>query len=177
MPGLVVFFFFFWLCSVLIAVMGPHCCAWAFSSWGEQGLFSSCGARASHCGGFSCGARALKHKGLVVVALRLSCPAARGIFPDQGSNPWLLQLAGRFFTTEPPGNWSSIIFYLLTSFPLRPWGTPFPHTRACLPLCLLPFFPVGRGPPSPGVVHISCKKGLVMQSCGRFLMITSPSSE
>ena len=27
---------------------------WAFSSCGEQGLFSRCGAWASHCGGFSC---------------------------------------------------------------------------------------------------------------------------
>ena len=30
-----------------------------FSRLGEQGLLSSCGARASHCGGFSCGAQAL----------------------------------------------------------------------------------------------------------------------
>ena len=35
-------------------VLGPRCCALAFSSRGERGLLSSCGARASHCGGFSC---------------------------------------------------------------------------------------------------------------------------
>ena len=32
-----------------------------FSSCGQQGLLSSCGARASHCGGFFCGARALEY--------------------------------------------------------------------------------------------------------------------
>ena len=31
-----------------------HCCAWAFSSCNKWGLLSSCKARASHCGGFSC---------------------------------------------------------------------------------------------------------------------------
>ena len=51
--------------------------------------------RDSYCGGFSCcGARALGAWASVVVArelsscgMRLSCSAACGIFPDQGSNP------------------------------------------------------------------------------------------
>ena len=31
------------------------CCCWqVFSSWGYWGLLSSCGARTSHCGDFSC---------------------------------------------------------------------------------------------------------------------------
>ena len=59
-----------------------------------------CGARASHCGGFSCcGAQALGMQASIVVAHRLqsagpvavahgtSCSAACEIFPDQGSNP------------------------------------------------------------------------------------------
>ena len=62
-----------------------------------------CGARASHCGGFSCWAawalgtwasvvvaRGLSSCGTwasVVVAHGLSCSAACGIFPDQGLNP------------------------------------------------------------------------------------------
>ena len=71
------------------------------------GLFSSCGKRTSHCGGFfCCGAQALgqvgfsslQHVGSAVVALRLyntclivvahglSCSAICGIFPDQGLN-------------------------------------------------------------------------------------------
>ena len=82
-----------------------------FCSCSEQGLLSSWGARASHCGGFSCcGAQALgpaglsswrhvssvveehglKSTGSVVVVHRLSCPTACGIFLDQGSNPCLL---------------------------------------------------------------------------------------
>ena len=40
-----------------------------FSSWGELGLLFTCGARASHCGGFSCcRARALGHVSSVVLA-------------------------------------------------------------------------------------------------------------
>ena len=39
--------------------------------------------------------------GSVVVALGLSCSAARGIFPNQGLK-LSLALAGRFFSTEPP---------------------------------------------------------------------------
>ena len=36
-----------------------------FSSCGEQGLLSRCGAQSSYGGGFSCcGARALRHRGL-----------------------------------------------------------------------------------------------------------------
>ena len=62
-----------------------------------------CGARASHCGGFSCcgtqalGARAsvavargVQSAGSVVVAHGLGCSVACGIFPDQGANPCLL---------------------------------------------------------------------------------------
>ena len=36
------------------AMLGLCWCTQAFSSCGEQGRCSSCGARASHCGGFSC---------------------------------------------------------------------------------------------------------------------------
>ena len=65
-PSVVVFFFFF------LAVLGLHCC-WTFpSSCSEWGPLSSCTARVSHCGGFSCfGAQAVGHGGSVVVAPRL----------------------------------------------------------------------------------------------------------
>ena len=47
----------------------------------------SFGAWASHCGGFSCcRAQALGTQALVVVIGGLSCPAACGISPGQGSN-------------------------------------------------------------------------------------------
>ena len=42
--------------------------------------------------------------GSVVLAHRLSCLAACGIFPDQGSNPCHLHWAGGFLTTGPQGN-------------------------------------------------------------------------
>ena len=48
------FFLYFWLCWIFVAVQ-------AFSSCGKWGLLSSCCARVSHCGGFSCGAWALGH--------------------------------------------------------------------------------------------------------------------
>ena len=52
-------------------------------------LFSSCSARASHWGGFSCcRAPALGIRALVAVTHGPSCYAACGIFPERGSNLW-----------------------------------------------------------------------------------------
>ena len=92
------FFFNVWLCWVFIAA-----CTGFFSSCCEQGLLCSCGARASHCSGFSCCcAQALEHMGFHSCSFqalehrRNSCGAwaqllyARGVFPDQESNPCLL---------------------------------------------------------------------------------------
>ena len=64
-----------------------HCCAWSFSTWDKQsqspavlhGLLievASLVAKQGFC-----------RAGAVVVPHTLSCPAACGIFPDQGSNP------------------------------------------------------------------------------------------
>ena len=80
-----------------------------------------CGARASHCGGFSGGARALGTQALVVVARRLSscgsqalerrlssCGAQASLLrsvwnlPGPGLEPVSSALAGRFLTTAPP---------------------------------------------------------------------------
>ena len=69
---------------VFWAVLGL-CCG-LFSSWPAQGLLSSWGAWASHCGGFSCalawltgsragGLQSLQREGLVVMACRLSAQA------------------------------------------------------------------------------------------------------
>ena len=79
---------------LFLAVLGLHCCAWAFSSCKDWGLFSSCGVGASHCGGFSsCGAWALGawaseswHVCSVGVVRELCCPVAHGIFLGQESN-------------------------------------------------------------------------------------------
>ena len=46
------FIYFFFL---FLAVLGLHCCPSFYSSCRERRLFSSCGAPASHCSGFSCG--------------------------------------------------------------------------------------------------------------------------
>ena len=73
--------------------------AWVSSSCGAQGLFSSCGVRASHCGGPLAvehglsvhGLLELRLAGSVVTVRVLSRPAACGIFPHPGSNPRPLQ--------------------------------------------------------------------------------------
>ena len=73
-------FFFFWLCWVFIAARGLFLVA-------ASGDYSSfC------CAGFSLQwflllwSMGSRHTGSVVVAHQLSCSAACGIFPDQGSN-------------------------------------------------------------------------------------------
>ena len=73
------FFFFFKVTYLFLAVLGLFCCAWVFSSCGEQGLLSGCSPQAP-------GARASG-----VVAHRLSCPASCGIPPDQDWTrvPWI----------------------------------------------------------------------------------------
>ena len=70
-----------------MAALGLRCCARAFSSCGEWGLLFVAVrglliSVASRCRAWAVGAQAS-----VVVAQGLSCSAACGIFPDQGSNP------------------------------------------------------------------------------------------
>ena len=67
-----------------MALLGLHCRAWALSSWGEWGLLSSWGLRATHWGGFLV-ADPRAWASVVVVVLGLSCSAACGIFLDHGS--------------------------------------------------------------------------------------------
>ena len=67
--------FYFWLHWVFVAVRG------LFSSCSERGLLLLWSTGSRRAGFSSCG-----HLGSVVVARGLSCSAARGIFPDQGSN-------------------------------------------------------------------------------------------
>ena len=111
----IIVFVYFWPCWVFVA-----------------GLLSSCrerGLLALWCAGFplrwflllqivgswACRLPWLQHMGSVVVAPRfqstgslavgqgLSCSATFGVFLDQGANPMSPALAGRLFTTEPPG--------------------------------------------------------------------------
>ena len=72
----------------ILDALGLCSCAQAFSLVaGSRGYSFHCGAWASHCGGFSCcGAWALGAQASVVVAHRLSCSIACGIFLEQGLN-------------------------------------------------------------------------------------------
>ena len=59
-----------------MAVLGLCCCAWDFSSYGEQELRSSSSVQASRCSDFSFGAQTLGSWASVVVGLGLwSCGA------------------------------------------------------------------------------------------------------
>lgn len=54
---------------LFLAVLGLHSCSQAYSSCGERGLLSCCGARASRCRGFPCGALVLEERASAVAAL------------------------------------------------------------------------------------------------------------
>ena len=83
-----------------------------FSSRGKQGLLSSCGVWASHCGGFSrraAWAHGLRSCSLQALGRLRSCGAQAqplcGMrdLPRPGMEPVSPALAGRIFTTQPPG--------------------------------------------------------------------------
>ena len=92
--------FVYLLISLFSAVLGRQWCLQAFASCSEQRLLSSCSAQACHCVGFPYGRAWAPEWGLSTCGHGLSCSAACGIFPDQGSNP---ALADGFLTTGPPG--------------------------------------------------------------------------
>ena len=90
------FFLSFWLCWIFVA-------AQTFSRCDEQGLLSSCGEQASHCGGlFYC-------RALVLDCGLSSCvPGTQqlhGIWdlPRPGIEPLSPVLQGRLLATGPPG--------------------------------------------------------------------------
>ena len=58
--------------------------------------------------------------GSIVMAYRLSCPMACGLFPDPGIEPVFPALAGGFLTTEPPGK-ALAIFPILFMPPCKSW--------------------------------------------------------
>ena len=64
-----------------MAVLGPRFCARAFSSCGKRGPLFIAARGASHDRGLS------RRAGSAIVAHGPSRSAARGILPDQGSNP------------------------------------------------------------------------------------------
>ena len=85
-PDKCIYLLLFLKIYVILAVLSLHCCKRTFSSCGEWGpLFVGAvellTAVASFMVEHQVGTRAS-----AVVAQGLSCSAARGIFPDQGSN-------------------------------------------------------------------------------------------
>ena len=77
-----IFFFF-------LAALGVGCCAWAFSSCGEQGLLPVVASpvaetRRSSLSGCSTQVQSMSSS---VVTHGLSCLVARDIFPDKGLDP------------------------------------------------------------------------------------------
>ena len=101
---------------LFLAVLGLCCCA-GFSLAVQSGGYSRCGAwllvavpslvapaQAVGQWALRVAAHGLKITGSVAVVHGLSCSVACGIFQDQpGIKPISPALAGRFFTTEPPG--------------------------------------------------------------------------
>ena len=97
---LLLFFFFNFIYLFIFGCVGSLLLYMGFLQLWREGATLHCSAQVSHCGGFSCcraqalGARAsvvvahrLQSAGSVIVAHGLSCSAAYGIFPAQGSNP------------------------------------------------------------------------------------------
>ena len=92
-----IFIYLFWV------TLGLHCLVWAFSSWGKRGLLFSCGARASHCSGFSCcRAQAREHQPSSCGTRALLRWSVWNL-PGPGIKPMSPTLAGRLSTTGPEG--------------------------------------------------------------------------
>ena len=88
-------FIYLWLQWVFVA-------AQAFSRWGEHGLLSTCGVRASYCGGFfCCRAWDLEHR--LSSCVRLSCSSMWGL-PGLEMELVSLALQGGFLTTGLQGS-------------------------------------------------------------------------
>ena len=108
-------------------MLGFRCSVWAFSSFSEQGLHSSCSGWASHCSGFSCcrgwaldkWASVIVPRGLMscsswALEHRLSCSKACRIFQDQESNPRLLHWQAKSLPLSQQE--SPLSFYLNEEF-------------------------------------------------------------
>ena len=88
---------------LIFGCLGLLCWVWAFSSCGDWGLLSSCGMMASLVAEHGPWSARVS----VVVAHRLSCPTAHGIFLDQGPNLCPLYWQA---DSQPLDHQSSVIF-------------------------------------------------------------------
>ena len=117
-----------------MVALGLHCCAQAFSSCGERGLFSNWSASASHCPGFpqqGVGSRLL---GISSCGTWTELPLSRWGLPGPGIQPMSPALAGGFLTPDHQGNLGSSFLIRCSSFPSLPPLSclPSPHFPAPL---------------------------------------------
>ena len=132
------YIYLFWLCWLFVATYGLSLLATS------QG-YSSCGASASHCGGFSrCRAWALGHIGSGVVH-EFSCSTAGGIFLNQGPNQctlhWQKVNLPFWFMNNYRGSFYILgVYLLLIFFEIKFMGKQLSSffTRHHLMFCLCP---------------------------------------
>ena len=95
------FYLFIYVCMCLfLAALGLCCYKRAFSSWGEQGLLSSCSAWVSLCGGFSCcRAQAPGRAGFSSCGTQVYLPRGMWNIPGPGIKPVPPALGSRLPTT------------------------------------------------------------------------------
>ena len=110
------FLYYFWLPWVSVAVHGLSLV------WVSRGC-PSCGARTSHCGGFSCCAalavgaqtsvvgspQAREHVSFRSCGTQALLPSSRWKLPGPGIEPMFHALPGRLLTTGPPGKSIDIV--------------------------------------------------------------------
>ena len=117
------FFFNLFYLFIFLGCVGSSLLRAGFLQLRQAGATLHCGARASHCGGFSCcGAQALGTRASVVVARGLSSCGSQALehrvsscgawaqllrgkwdLPRPGLEPIFPALAGRLLTIAPPG--------------------------------------------------------------------------
>ena len=95
-------YLFYSFIHLFLPAWGLCCCSWAFSSSREWGLFSSWGARACHCGGFSLlQSTSSRHIGFSSCGLPVQLLHSMWNLPGSGSEP--VSPAGGFLSTAQPG--------------------------------------------------------------------------
>ena len=98
---------------LFLAAQGLRYCLWVFSGCGKWGLLSSCSAQASHCGSFFCGrARVLRCESFSSCGVQAQLPHSMWDLLVLVIEPMSPSLAGRFLTTEPPGQYPGAISVL-----------------------------------------------------------------
>ena len=123
-----VLFCFFLILLCILAVLGLHCRVPASSGCSARGLLSSCGDGFSCCGAQAPGPAVFSSSGSPALEHRLGSCGAQLLLgtwdlPGLGNKPEAPALAGRFFTTEPPGR----SFLSVPVLKVKPGTLPHPR--------------------------------------------------